>query len=116
MINRKEISKRHYQKHLKQERERRYLYFTTNKKDWWKWRVKREYGLEPEEYLEILEKQKGVCAICKTKKDELCVDHDHVTGKVRGMLCKNCNVGLGHFQDNIDLMKVAIKYLRKNLC
>ena len=55
----------------------------------------------------------GKCFICGLDKDRrnLCVDHCHTTGKVRGLLCDNCNVGLGRFKDNITLLEKAIKYL-----
>ena len=78
--------------------------------------IKRTYGITYEEYLEILNKQNDCCAICKSilpnsKATKLFVDHCHTTGKVRGLLCSKCNHGLGHFNDNIDLLSEAIKYL-----
>jgi hypothetical protein len=45
---------------------------------------------------------------------ELAIDHCHKTGKIRGLLCKNCNQGLGQFKDNIDLLLSAAKYLYEN--
>lgn len=67
--------------------------------------------------------QNAACAICKkfeemfdkrtNKKKHLCVDHDHKTGKVRGLLCHSCNLGLGKFKDNISSLKTAITYLSK---
>ena len=62
----------------------------------------------------ILEKQGGVCAICGTDDwvyPSPAIDHDHETGKVRGLLCMMCNTGLGHFYDSIDRLLAAIKYL-----
>lgn len=76
--------------------------------------LKRKYGLTQKEYTEMLDKQKGVCAICGgvcTRR--LAVDHDHETGKVRGLLCNNCNRGLGHFQDNVGFLDAAIRYLKE---
>lgn len=55
--------------------------------------------------------QGGVCAICREAKAEH-VDHDHSTGKVRGLLCFNCNGALGQFRDRTDLMIRAVGYLR----
>ena len=50
------------------------------------------------------------CVICGSK-EQLVVDHDHVTGKVRGMLCNHCNRGLGHFRDDPVLLEFAAQYL-----
>jgi hypothetical protein len=70
----------------------------------------------------MLELQNGVCAICgkeEYSKDrignikQLCVDHDHTTGKIRGLLCNNCNRGLGFFQDSSEYLKSAIAFLNK---
>lgn len=55
-------------------------------------------------------KKNNTCAIC-SKKVKLNVDHDHVTGKVRGLLCQNCNLGLGRFMDNPNLLEKAVQYL-----
>ena len=71
-----------------------------------------------DEYNLILDKQNGGCAICKVKQNKnghaLCVDHDHNTGKVRGILCHDCNTSLGKFQDSVELLEKAIQYLEKN--
>ena len=72
------------------------------------------YDLTLEQYNVILKRQKGVCAICENPCPtgrSLAVDHDHVTGMVRGLLCTNCNNGLGRFQDDKKLLTKAIKYL-----
>jgi hypothetical protein len=61
--------------------------------------------------------QGGRCAICRTHLDlhshKAHGDHDHKTGKKRGLLCRWCNLGLGHFQDSISSLRAAISYLRK---
>lgn len=73
------------------------------------------YGITLDKYNEILNSQGGVCAICKgvnkTGKS-LFVDHDHKTGKVRGLLCHRCNIVLGHARDEINILEKAIDYLR----
>lgn len=77
--------------------------------------VESKYGLTEADYLAKIVEQGNVCAIC-SKKDEtkvLCVDHDHVTGEVRGLLCGNCNVGLGNFRDSPKILESAIAYLLK---
>ena len=84
----------------------------------------RRYGITLEQYDDMMLKQDGVCAICKQRETmknkhgitvNLSVDHDHETGQVRGLLCRNCNVGLGNFSDDIRVMRVAISYLSKSL-
>jgi len=60
----------------------------------------------------LLEHQHGVCAICRTRPARtLCVDHCHVTGQVRGLLCSGCNLGIGQFKDNPALLQAAIAYI-----
>jgi hypothetical protein len=75
------------------------------------------YGLTVEQYDDILMKQNYICAICKnpeksSTKRFLSIDHNHTTGKVRGLLCDTCNRGLGHFFDNLDLLESAVLYLK----
>lgn len=86
------------------------------------YRLSKKFGISLQEYNIMLKKQNSVCAICnkeeviKTKKGnlrKLAVDHDHKTGKVRGLLCSNCNTSLGGFQDDIDTLVKALKYLKK---
>ena len=67
------------------------------------------------EYQRLFIAQRGRCRICKQKEAKgrlLSLDHSHKTQEVRGLLCKNCNIGLGHFRDSVKLLKKAIKYLR----
>ena len=77
----------------------------------------RQYGITVEEYEHMYEMQKGVCKICSKPepiKTRLCVDHNHTTGKVRGLLCTHCNTALGHMFDNVSLLQNAIGYLHDN--
>jgi len=77
----------------------------------------RKFGISEEEYKLLKESQNHSCAICNTLEDpnkSLAIDHCHTTGKVRGLLCTACNLAIGGFKDNIDLLKSAIKYLEKN--
>jgi len=73
--------------------------------------LKRRYGLTSVDVNEMIEAQGGVCLICRTGKPEH-VDHEHATGKVRGILCFNCNGGLGQFKDQIERLEQAIVYLK----
>ena len=81
-------------------------------RDW-----KRNYGITPTQYHGMLIEQNGVCAICKqpeTRKNGwLHVDHNHRTMLVRGLLCGNCNTGIGKFGDNISKLESAIQYLKE---
>lgn len=73
------------------------------------------YDLSIEEYNALLEKQGHACAICRKTasggKGRWHIDHNHATGRVRGLLCAMCNVGLGNFYDDITLLRGAIDYL-----
>ena len=73
--------------------------------------IKRMYGITEHEYNDMVKLQQGRCAICKQECDKLFIDHNHTTGKVRGLLCLNCNTGIGMFKDNISYMKSAIDYV-----
>ena len=78
--------------------------------------VLKRYGLTPESYDALLEKQGSACAICGSEEADsrgfrLHVDHDHKTKKVRGLLCGPCNHGLGKFKDSTTLLALAIEYL-----
>lgn len=75
---------------------------------------KARYGLTPDRFLELMDQQEQKCAICGTEITErlACVDHCHTTGAVRGLLCRSCNFGLGHFRDNPELLLAAVAYLR----
>ena len=77
---------------------------------------KRLYGITPEEIDRLYQKQKGICLICLEAITRLsaCVDHNHQTRKIRGLLCKRCNGGMGALGDNPDRLKRAIKYLKEN--
>lgn len=92
-------------------------------------KLKRQYGLTIEDYNAMLDSQNGVCKICgmpetkmqrrgsdtKLTPESLHVDHDHATGKIRGLLCYKCNTALGKFDDNPELFRRAIAYLRGEL-
>jgi hypothetical protein len=70
-------------------------------------------------YDEMLTRQKGACAICNStlnssRYTKLAVDHDHRTGKVRGLLCTNCNTALGLMKDSVERFESAIQYLKRH--
>ncbi len=75
--------------------------------------LKRKYGITLKEYNKLLLKQGGVCAICRNKGNgkALSVDHNHQTGKIRGLICSSCNLTLGYAKENVDRLENCIKYL-----
>jgi len=80
--------------------------------------IRRQYGISLEEYYKLIEFQGGGCAICgRTQEPDgrrLSIDHDHTTGKVRGVLCYSCNKALGMFYDIPERLENAANYLRLN--
>ena len=86
-------------------------------------KLKRSYGITLDEYNKLLSKQNNKCAICnidnngkyRNKARAFAVDHCHSTNKIRGLLCSDCNTGIGLLKDNINFLESAIKYLKKNI-
>jgi hypothetical protein len=77
-------------------------------------RIAKVYGIQPDDYDRLYAAQGGRCAICRRatgKTRRLSVDHDHASGKVRGLLCRPCNDLLGHARDDVDFFERAITYL-----
>jgi hypothetical protein len=78
---------------------------------------RRNYGITIEEFDSMLASQDGTCAICYAEprpgKRNFHVDHDHETGKVRGILCHNCNTAVGLLDENLERLSAATSYLRK---
>lgn len=80
-----------------------------------------KYGLTVEDYDRIFAAQSGKCAICDIPAEDakgrnpgrLCVDHDHDTGVVRGLLCSPCNAALGSFGDDLDILRKVVEYLER---
>ena len=76
--------------------------------------IKRNFGISVKQYSELLKNQGGVCAICGSipnAKKRMAIDHDHKTGRIRGLLCHMCNLSLGGFRDDPEMLKAAIVYL-----
>jgi Recombination endonuclease VII len=81
--------------------------------------VKSNYGLTKAEYDRLLAQQRGRCAVCRAKKPgggrgDWRVDHDHVTGQIRGLLCNNCNSGIGFLQEDPDVIAAAARYVARH--
>jgi hypothetical protein len=102
---RKAIQKKYYQKYPEKYDEHKYLSRT------YKMGIKLSY----KDYKNLVDKQKNLCAICGEKekgRKSLAIDHCHKTGKMRKLLCKSCNTGLGFFKDDTKLLERAIIYLQ----
>ena len=87
--------------------------FSTNMRDNW---LKTGYGITDDEYFDLLITQEGKCAICGTKdpgrgNSYFCIDHNHKTGAIRGLLCLTCNAGIGMLGDSPDRVMNAAAYL-----
>ncbi len=96
--------------------------------DWDKPNVRRRkklldgYGLTADEYNRLLAKQKGRCAVCGGSSNSsrassdlsFCVDHDHITGQVRGLLCGSCNRAIGMLKDDPAIIEAAAQYVRSH--
>lgn len=85
-----------------------------------KYRLKADYGLTIEEYQSILEKQNGLCLICQREETRrgskiLSIDHDHRTGRIRGLLCHSCNVSIGHMRESSEIIQRMVAYLDGDL-
>jgi hypothetical protein len=80
--------------------------------------LKYRYGITIEDYEKTLKEQNNQCAICKTttpggRGTYFHVDHNHLTGQIRGLLCHHCNIFLGSAQENVGTLKASIEYLNK---
>src|ERR1035437_5998360 len=106
-----EIKKRNEQWNINN-KEYSKTYYKNNKRNL---HLKRKYNITQEQYNELFNKQNGKCAICGKHQSELKkalgIDHDHETGKNRGLLCDKCNLLLGHANDNVQVLTQAINYL-----
>jgi hypothetical protein len=131
----KAISKRHYEKHRKKiiarERKlmrkaiktdrRKYLsyfkeYRKKNRDKYRHYNLQKTYGITLDQFQQMKTAQNNLCALCKQPmKDasDCCVDHNHSTQKVRELLCKKCNMGIGLFNESPALLELAINYLKK---
>lgn len=108
----KEERLRYSREYVARNREKTLRYMT-------EWHMRRWYRLAISDYDRMLESQNGRCAICGTTvpgrgRKRFCIDHDHVAGKVRGLLCMACNIGIGMFCDDIEKTEAALAYLKKH--
>jgi len=106
---RREYGRRYYAENKDEVRARRKL----RAEQEWAGNLKRRYGITEEQYMDLLDAQDCACAICGLVSEDkkLVVDHDHATGRVRSLLCSNCNTALGLFRDDPNLLVNAAMYL-----
>ena len=83
----------------------------TRKRDHHKEGLKKRYGITTQDYNNMLARQRGKCGICARYR-KLVVDHNHRTGKLRGLLCSNCNTGFGLLEESPRILKRAIQYYK----
>jgi hypothetical protein len=114
-------NKIYYKKHLKDRKEYSKKYYKhtkhRNRENNLNRKYVSRYGITINEKRQMAVNQNYKCLICNKKFNNplsMNVDHDKITGKVRGLLCNNCNRGIGHLQHNVNILAKAIKYLRDN--
>lgn len=119
---RKAYKARYYQLNKKKILKRNATYYSNNSEkvesQKWKYYLRYKFGIDPEQYSQMIEDQHNQCSICgyspldnARKTAKLYVDHNHTTGKIRGLLCMNCNAALGHFREDLTILKKAVNYL-----
>jgi len=91
---------------------------------WTEWSRKSRHGMSKQQFEDMLADQDGKCSICldpigvvvgtRKKEGQACVDHCHLTGKIRGLLCTRCNTGIGHLRDSVDNVTRALEYLKRH--
>ncbi len=108
----KERIKKYYKKPKVKERIQKYNSKHKIKRKYDQLRI--NYNLNIQQYNKMVHKQKGICPICKKDYgDKLGVDHNHETKEIRGLLCRRCNLLLGQSDEDINLLKNMIKYIKK---
>jgi hypothetical protein len=110
-----EGARKHYKENKDKIREKNKKWDLANPRKRKSYRLQGRYGISIDDYEKMYHNCNGKCNICKEFYKKLHVDHAHITGKVRGLLCKACNVSLGNFKEDITRMEEAIAYLRRNL-
>lgn len=100
---------REYNREYRRRRKAQGLSWPSEDDRYWR-KIEREYGLTREQYESLLAEQESRCAVCRQERP-LVVDHCHDSGCVRGLLCQDCNKGLGSFKDDPDVLRAATQYV-----
>jgi hypothetical protein len=109
----KAISRRRYLRKREEVIEKGKKYYKENKRKTKNDTLLRKYGISIEDYEQMVAVQGGLCAICGTSAERLVVDHCHESGNIRSLLCNRCNLGIGLFEDNEDILILAAKYIKR---
>jgi hypothetical protein len=114
----KELDKKRGSKYREKSKNIRKIYYEKNKDKFKDKAIFRKFGISLDDYNKMFEKQKGCCIICNKHQIEfdisLAIDHCHKTGKIRGLLCSYCNMGIGLLGENVKTLEKAIEYLKQN--
>lgn len=114
----KEYSKRYRQENKERKRElcrnHYYKHHETSKKKKRESYRRVKYGVEPDQYQQMLEQQENRCGICLEDMDRPCIDHCHTTGKVRELLCVACNAGIGNAKEDVVILRSMIDYVQRH--
>lgn len=115
--NRRNYDKEYYRNNREKALLYRKDYYSRNKRAFRRRLLMNTFGLTLEDYDRMLSEQQGGCAICGTAeaggRGFFHVDHDHETEEIRGLLCANCNLGIGNMADSPEILEEAARYLRK---
>lgn len=113
-----EEKRKYYLENRERELKKANNYYKNNKPRVANARLIRLFGVTVEEYDSMLEAQGMSCAVCGSTDTKtlgrFCVDHDHATGGVRGLLCSKCNFGIGNFNDDPEIMMSAAAYIKRS--
>ena len=114
--------KEYYQKHKRRVKDRAWKWYHDNQHRAKNRQLKKNFDITYDDYVQMLAKQNGVCAICSEKEAyksnsgegklrDLSVDHNHQTGQIRGLLCAKCNAAIGMVKEEIPRLHAMIRYL-----
>lgn len=113
-MTKSEANKLWYAANREREREKRLAYYYANRDKCLAWQEAYKRQKHGGIFDRLLVEQQGQCGICRSELLKPCLDHDHKTGRIRGLLCDSCNLGLGKFLDNAELLERAAQYLKEN--
>lgn len=106
-------NKKYFQENKEKYYEQGKIWRANNKEKLRNKSLRERFGITIQDFRILLDKQYGLCAVCRLEPGTH-LDHNHDTGKIRGILCNTCNRGIGLLKDNIFVLKNAIEYLNKN--